>query len=81
MKYGLNTRFDFLVSDKKTKSFIEVKNVIIKKKGIAEFPDAITTRGLKHLRELMIANKKGYKTYLLYLIQRDDCKILNWLVI
>ncbi len=78
VKFGLNTRFDFLVTEKKIKSFIEVKNVTLsRKKGIAEFPDAITTRGHKHLIELMKANDKGYKIYLLYLIQRDDCKIFK----
>ena len=43
-------------------------------KGIAEFPDAVTSRGLKHINELINANKKGYEVYILYLIQRDDCK-------
>ena len=74
-KFGLNTRFDFLVSEKKNTSFIEVKNVTLsRKKTLAEFPDAITTRGLKHINELLIASKKNYKIYILYLIQRDDCK-------
>ena len=43
-------------------------------KDIAEFPDAVTTRGLKHITELLKASKKGYKIFILYLIQRDDCK-------
>ena len=74
-KFGENTRFDFLVIGKKTKSFIEVKNVTLsRKKTIAEFPDAITSRGLKHINELLKASKKKYKIYILYLIQRDDCK-------
>ena len=74
VKFGENTRFDFLVSKKKIKSFIEVKNVTLsRKKGIAEFPDAITSRGLKHISELLKAKKKGYEIYLLYIIQRDDC--------
>ena len=48
IKFGLNTRFDFLVSNKKYKAFIEVKNVTLsRKKALAEFPDAVTTRGLK----------------------------------
>ena len=73
--FGLNTRFDFLVTDKKYKAFIEVKNVTLsRKKSLAEFPDAITTRGLKHINELLKASKKGYKIFILYLIQRDDCK-------
>ena len=74
-KFGLNTRFDFLVTYKKHKAFIEVKNVTLsRKKSLAEFPDAITTRGLKHINELLKASKKDYKIFILYLIQRDDCK-------
>ena len=74
-KFGTNTRFDFLVIKKKDKSFIEVKNVTLcRKKEIAEFPDAVTSRGLKHINELVKASKKNYKIYILYLIQRDDCK-------
>ena len=43
------------------KAFIEVKNVTLsRKKGIAEFPDAVTSRGLKHLNELIKANEKGH---------------------
>ena len=75
IKFGLNTRFDFLVSNEKQKYFIEVKNVTLsREKSIAEFPDAVTTRGLKHINELLKASKKNYKIFILYLIQRDDCK-------
>ena len=73
-KFGKNTRFDFLVSNKKEKAFIEVKNVTLsREKKIAEFPDTITARGLKHIYELLKASKKNYKIFLFYLIQRDDC--------
>jgi len=73
-KFGKNTRFDFLIADKKNKSFIEVKNVTLsRKKGLAEFPDAVTTRGLKHINELENAGKKNYKIFIIFLIQRDDC--------
>jgi sugar fermentation stimulation protein A len=73
-KFGLKTRFDFLVLGKKDKFFIEVKNVTLsRKKKLAEFPDAITLRGLKHINELIKASKKKFKIYLLYLIQRNDC--------
>jgi sugar fermentation stimulation protein A len=75
IKFGLNTRFDFLVLNKNYKAFIEVKNVTLsREKALAEFPDAITTRGLKHINELLKASKKNYKVFILYLIQRDDCK-------
>ncbi len=74
VNFGSNTRFDFLITEGKKKSFIEVKNVTLsRKKGIAEFPDAVTLRGLKHIQELLKANQKGYEIYLLYIIQRDDC--------
>ena len=77
-KFGTNTRFDFLVFKKKYKAFIEVKNVTLSRKSkIAEFPDAITARGLKHINELLKASKKNYKIFILYLIQRDDCKLFT----
>ena len=77
-KFGKNTRFDFLVSNKKYKAFIEVKNVTLsRRKNLAEFPDAITLRGLKHINELIKASRKGYKIFILYLIQRDDCKLFS----
>jgi len=72
--FGTNTRFDFFLEEKKTKSFLEVKNVTLKRKSkIAEFPDSVTSRGTKHLNELINATKKGYTAYMLYVIQRDDC--------
>ena len=74
-KFGINTRFDFLVTNNKYKAFIEVKNVTLsRKKGLAEFPDSITARGLKHINELVKASKKKYKIFILFMIQRDDCK-------
>ncbi len=68
--FNKETRFDFLVEKSKQKSFIEVKNVtLFRDKKIAEFPDAITTRGSKHLITLIDAIKKGYKAYLIFLVQ------------
>ena len=78
VNFGKNTRFDFMVSGEKKKSFIEVKNVTLsRKKSVAEFPDAVTSRGLKHIKELIKAKKKGFDIYLLFLIQRDDCNNFN----
>ena len=78
VKFGENTRFDFMVSGNNKKSFIEVKNVTLsRKKGIAEFPDSVTARGLKHINELLRARKKGYEIFLLFIIQREDCKKLE----
>ena len=77
-KFGKKTRFDFLVLKNTEKIFIEVKNVTLsRKKKIAEFPDAVTTRGLKHINELINAGQKNYKIFILYLIQRDDCKLFQ----
>ena len=74
VKFGENTRFDFLLTEKTKKTFIEVKNVTLSRKDkIAEFPDAITSRGLKHIEELLRAKQKGFEIYLLFVIQRNDC--------
>jgi len=68
--FNKNTRFDFLIRKNKQKSFLEVKNVtLFRNKDTAEFPDAVTDRGSKHLLTLIDAIKKGYKAYLLFLIQ------------
>ena len=75
VKFGQNTRFDFLITKENYKAFIEVKNVTLSRtSGIAEFPDAVTTRGAKHINELIEASKQGYKIYIAYIIQREDCK-------
>jgi len=78
VKFGPNTRFDFLITKKNFKAFIEVKNVTLSRiNNLAEFPDAVTSRGLKHINELINASKKGYKIFILYLVQRDDCKFFK----
>ena len=75
VKFTDKTRFDFLISNDNEKCFVEVKNVtLVRKNNVAEFPDAVTARGTKHLKELIRAKKKGYESYILYLIQREDCK-------
>ena len=74
VKFGENTRFDFLVCNENKKTFIEVKNVTLsRKKGLAEFPDAVTSRGLKHINELLKANKIDWK----YLERYTNS---NWLI-
>ena len=74
VKFGDNTRFDFLITKKNYKAFVEVKNeTLARKPKIAEFPDAITSRGAKHIEELIKASKKGYEVYVAFIIQREDC--------
>ena len=68
--FNEDTRFDFLLEKGKQKMFLEVKNVtLFRDKKTAEFPDAITSRGSKHLLALINAIKKGYKSYLIFLVQ------------
>ena len=74
VKFSDKTRFDFLISNNKKKCFLEVKNVTLSRESnLAEFPDSITSRGTKHLNELIKAKKMGFESYILYLIQREDC--------
>ena len=68
-KYSDDTRFDFLCDRK----IIEVKNVtLLRNDDFAEFPDAVTSRGSKHLKMLINSIKKGYKPYVLFLTQIQD---------
>ena len=71
--FNKETRFDFLVEKNNQKIFIEVKNVtLFRDQKTAEFPDAITSRGSKHLLTLIDAIKKGYKSYLIFLVQIEN---------
>ena len=73
--FDKNTRFDFLLKNYNKKVFVEVKNVTLsRKKGLAEFPDAKTERGKKHLMKLVEAQKKGFDSFIIYLVQRNDCE-------
>ena len=73
--FNKETRFDFLTEKKNKKSFIEVKNVtLFRDSETAEFPDAVTSRGSKHLLTLIDALKKGYKAYLIFLVQIQNMK-------
>ena len=70
-KFSSDTRFDFLCD----KNIIEVKNVTLTRdKDIAEFPDAITARGSKHLLKLIDSKEKGYKPFVLFLTQIQGIK-------
>ena len=73
--FNKETRFDFLLEKKGQKTFVEGKNVtLFRNKDTAEFPDAPTTRGIKHLLTLIDAIKKSYKTYLIFLVQIQNMK-------
>ena len=53
--------------------YIEVKNVTLAEQGVALFPDAVTSRGAKHLRELIYVAKQGDRAVIFYCVQRNDC--------
>lgn len=63
------SRFDFSFTKDGKPCFLEVKGVTLEHDGICAFPDAPTTRGTKHLRELTQAAKEGYGAYVLFVIQ------------
>ena len=76
LKYGRNSRVDFLLeSGKRPSCYVEIKNVhLMRKTGLAEFPDARTERGAKHLEELGDAVEAGARAVMLYLIQIGSAK-------
>ena len=77
VKYGKNSRIDFLLTDKSgtfPPCYVEVKNIhLCRKKGIAEFPDSVTFRGAKHMMELQNQLYKSSISYIVYVVQRLDC--------
>lgn len=76
MKYGENSRIDLFLSgskDGRPDCYVEVKSVTLSRDdGIGEFPDAVTSRGTKHLRELGDMVDQGQRSVMLYLAQRSD---------
>jgi len=74
VKYGENSRIDFLLSGAGPDCYVEVKSVTLSRTpGLAEFPDSVTARGAKHLTELANMVAQGYRAVMLYLVQRTDC--------
>lgn len=73
VKYGENSRIDwFLSDDNRPDCYVEVKNVTMAEGELALFPDAVTTRGAKHLQELMGMVEQGNRAAMVYCIQRGD---------
>ncbi|TBW38239.1 DNA/RNA nuclease SfsA [Siculibacillus lacustris] len=73
--YGVNSRVDLLLKDPiRGRAWVEVKNVTLSRvPGVAEFPDARTTRGAKHLVELSARVAAGDRAVMVYLVDRSDC--------
>ncbi len=78
VKYGAASRIDILLEGPSStslaeKCYVEVKNVTLKVGEDAQFPDSVTVRGTKHLRELMDMVAEGHRAVMVYLVQRGDC--------
>ena len=71
-KYGKNSRIDILLENDEQKCYVEIKSVTLKIDNDIAFPDSVTSRGTKHLNELMDMVKDGHRAVMLYVIQRTD---------
>ncbi len=76
VRYGKNSRIDVLLErEGAPPCYVEVKNVHLRRKArVAEFPDSVTARGTKHLRELAAVAEGGGRAVMFYLVQRADCE-------
>lgn len=72
VKISAHTRLDLLVQRASGPLYVEVKNVTLVQGGRALFPDAVTSRGAKHLTELMALTAAGQQAAMVYLVQRGD---------
>jgi len=72
VKTSARTRLDLLLGRGEQKIYVEIKNCSLVEDGIAMFPDAVTSRGTKHLHELAELVRKGHEGVMFYLVQRDD---------
>jgi sugar fermentation stimulation protein A len=70
-----DSRFDVYAENETEKCFVEVKNVSLKEGKYALFPDAVTTRGQKHLKTLMEVKAIGIRAVMLYIVQRTDVEV------
>jgi sugar fermentation stimulation protein A len=75
VRYGASSRIDFLLTGPgRPDAYLEVKNVHLRRDGDwAEFPDSVTARGAKHLREMAAMVAAGHRAVTLYVVQRSDC--------
>ena len=79
VKINKETRLDFCLTRRKDglKRYVEVKNVTMREEQAALFPDAVTSRGLKHINELMSLSEVGHEVEILFVVQRVDCEHFN----
>jgi sugar fermentation stimulation protein A len=78
VKTSDHTRLDLLLeSENGKRCYVEIKNCTLVEEGVAMFPDAVTTRGQKHLDELVRLKREGHRAVIFYLIQRMDARVFT----
>lgn len=81
VKYGVEgSRIDLLLEDSienKPRCYVEVKNVTLVQDKTGFFPDAVSTRGTKHLRELINVVEQGNRAVIFFCVQRNDCQAVR----
>jgi sugar fermentation stimulation protein A len=77
VKYGQNSRIDILLEKGARRCFVEIKNCTLVENGVAFFPDAVTSRGLKHLLELQQQVQSGHRSVMFFLVQRMDARVFR----
>lgn len=74
VRYGVGSRIDLLLTaSERAPCYLEIKNVHLRRGRRAEFPDCVTARGTRHLKELAAMAESGARAALLFIVQRDDC--------
>ncbi len=73
VKVSAHTRLDLCLEGSNGNCFVEVKNVTLKVDGAAAFPDSVSERGTKHLKELLRLKRQGHRAAIVFVIQRGDC--------
>ncbi len=71
------TRLDFLLSNRTSQCFLEIKSVTLVRNGVASFPDAPTERGRQHVESLVWAKREGYEAAIVFVVQREDAECLS----
>jgi sugar fermentation stimulation protein A len=77
VRYGEKSRIDLLLEKGDERCFVEVKNCTLVEDSVAYFPDAVTSRGLKHLVELQRQVRSGDRATMFYLVQRMDANLFR----
>lgn len=77
VKTSGHTRLDFRLEQKGRNIYMEVKNCSLAENGTAMFPDAVTVRGTKHLKELVMLKEQGHGAAVLFCVQRSDAEIFS----